>query len=314
MMRMNAYFNMIQDNTGETIRTIRTNSNLSQREVGEPFLGQSNIAKIEQGLTDPSYINFMKILYNLNVTLNEFMFLAGHHKQNRKDKVLNNLEQFNHLNDISLAEETIKLCDIWFADTGDLFFSDYATVLRCSLYVSQHEQIELDTTLFDQLTTIWNRILAMDEWYLNELYLISYVILLVPFDGVVDVAEEALRRLDVYDLHLAETIRQQIHGMLTIMLTMRGQYELAIEYADRYFTTSQHAMSGNVAIYTNMFRAISYLHLGQREKATKLARISISIVALLHQNEKETMLEVMKRAIISFPPEEIEQWFDDIYI
>lgn len=101
------------DNIGEFLKQIRLEKNLTQKEVIEGIGTLTYISKVENGWTNPTYLNLLKILDRMNVGPSEFFRATQLSSTNSQFELINRLayliqEKDIHLIDMEIAEENKK--------------------------------------------------------------------------------------------------------------------------------------------------------------------------------------------------------------
>lgn len=87
-------------NFGATIKKIRTDKNLTQKELSDGILTRSHLSQIETNNYFPSYDKFFLLLDRLNVVFEEFLFIQNDQKIQFKQQIRSKISEAANLNDI----------------------------------------------------------------------------------------------------------------------------------------------------------------------------------------------------------------------
>ena len=71
----------------ETIKRIRNDKGISQQQTALGFLSQSNYSKFENGTIEISSVALIGILSNLNIELEELLYIDNGYEYSEKEKI-----------------------------------------------------------------------------------------------------------------------------------------------------------------------------------------------------------------------------------
>lgn len=143
-------------NYGKTIRKIRINKGLTQKEVASNIVSLSFYMKVEQDEHTISADTFFKILNKLTIEIDEFLFVHNDFKETSKKAIQKQMYQFVYNHDLQalvfLKEETEQL----YQQNLDLFYLLISNELECIINDMQGHIISDTSTkkLIDYLSTI----------------------------------------------------------------------------------------------------------------------------------------------------------------
>lgn len=86
---------------GELIRNIRLAKKLQVKNVYHNVLERPSVSKFEKGISDTTSEKFLKILDNLNISLEEFYFRYNQNNENEDFYFLKNYTKFYYSNDVN---------------------------------------------------------------------------------------------------------------------------------------------------------------------------------------------------------------------
>jgi Rgg/GadR/MutR family transcriptional activator len=89
---------------GQTIKKIRKEKNLKQKEICQNIVTLSYYSRIERNVSVPTIDVFMKIIENLNVSLEEFMYIHNNYTKTLNDQTWFEITELYHIGDIKKLE------------------------------------------------------------------------------------------------------------------------------------------------------------------------------------------------------------------
>lgn len=92
---------------GHVFRTIRLAKNLSLKDIAQGDISVSFLSKFERDESDISLSKFYSLLNKMNITLEEFRFIANDYKLMEHEVMLDNVRSAYESNNIILLE-TLK--------------------------------------------------------------------------------------------------------------------------------------------------------------------------------------------------------------
>lgn len=162
----------------ETIKKIRKDKNLSQQQVSKGYLSQSNYSKFENGMIEITATAFIGILNNLNIELEELLYIQNNYDYFERDKIYREFFRTPTKNKEEL-EELILKCERFLANYPDghiAFINKLCMILLNSLEKN-------DSCLKDDIVHFsLEYFLKLDSLYIKDLYLINSVFFLFPIE------------------------------------------------------------------------------------------------------------------------------------
>lgn len=98
----------IMNNYGSVFRNVRLNKNLSLKDIAEGSISISFLSKFERGESDISLSNFYSLINNLNITIDEFSYIANDYNLIDFEKLLENIKIAYENNNQLLLMKFIK--------------------------------------------------------------------------------------------------------------------------------------------------------------------------------------------------------------
>lgn len=169
---------------GVTIKKIRIERGLRQKEVCKNIVTMSYYSRIERNISDPTITVFLKILNRLNISFDEFMFIHNGYKEEREENLWFELTELYHSGNLKKLQEIHSLLEKndEKRDIIDLF------IMRLTGEILK--PIE-DLTIFQ-------RIMKIEYWTSNEVKLFTSIMDLLPIDALVILVDNILRKRTLY--------------------------------------------------------------------------------------------------------------------
>lgn len=180
---------------GETLRKIRKNRNLTQKELAQGIMQQATYSRIESGQLEVSAVLLYKLVERLNISMNEFFYIAQNYKPTPKQQLLQSFARIE-LTVPSEIEEQLATTHHYLQlhNDEDVLMMHYAYKSMAALV--NVEKIDVVRAFAEK---VWVRMQKLDHWYLNDLELINSIILYFPLDVAREITQMAIRRLNAYD-------------------------------------------------------------------------------------------------------------------
>lgn len=165
------------NNAGNTIKQIRIGKNLTQKELSDGIITRTYLSKIENELVNPSFDVIEKILFRLNMTLDEFIFVCNEKKISSKHKILNSFFSISSNHELEKIQYCIKTCTKHNLSEYDPIFEDIILICTGLLSLSQKNSID---EIPNEILHVWNKYEKIDTWYLIEIKIINCLLFLFP--------------------------------------------------------------------------------------------------------------------------------------
>ena len=160
------------------IKDIRINKGLSQKAVAEGYLSQSNYSKYENGIIDIPVNTFIGILDNLNISLEEVLFIHNGYKYSQKEEIYRDFFRLP-INSLDTLEQFILRCNTYLETKYDPFISyihEISTILKEAII---HHDIYYAKNIATNLLKQFNK---KNTLYEKDLYLINSIFFLFPIE------------------------------------------------------------------------------------------------------------------------------------
>ena len=180
---------------GETLRKIRKNRNLSQKELAQGIMQQATYSRIESGHLEVSAAHLYQLVERLNISMNEFFYIAQNYKPTPKQQLLQSFARIE-LTVLPEIEQQLAATHHYLQlhNDEDVLMLYYAYKSMAALVTM--EKLDIVRGFAEK---VWMRLQKLEHWYLNDLELINSIILYFPLDVAREITQTSIRRLEAYD-------------------------------------------------------------------------------------------------------------------
>lgn len=179
---------------GHVFRSMRVAKNLSLKDIAQGDISISFLSKFERDESDISLSKFYALLNNINVTIEEFTFIANDYKLLDQEILLDDIKDAYESNNIILLEKyKNKELDL-FKQTkspahklNSIMIGAIIHTLDSSKGVSQEDR-----------TYISDYLLSIDTWGYFEIVLFGNSMNLLTMDSMIILSKEILKKTKMY--------------------------------------------------------------------------------------------------------------------
>jgi Rgg/GadR/MutR family transcriptional activator len=177
-------------NFGETLKKIRVEKGLKQKEVCEGITTISYYSRVERGISDPSVHIFLAILNKLNVSFDEFTFINNNYQESEDKQFwtyISNLYHSGNIDELNQIKEKIQ------ADSTNkekIFF-----VVIISRFISRLDK-ELKETDTDDM--VIERLMEIENWTSHEVKIFITLMDIFPIKPILILVNHLLKKKNIY--------------------------------------------------------------------------------------------------------------------
>ena len=215
---------------GKTIQFLREEKGLSQKYMAKNIFTSSQISKIENDDQKITTDNFIKILYRLCVTFDEFCFFTGDEYIKARTETRSYVAELGQNSTPSRLLDGIKKMDIYYEKFDDTYFQHMKCILKAT-YV-------LSTTDNDygkarkELTLITNYLMDSENWFYYELALFTNILYFYSPKIAISEGKRVLEKMnESYERFKNYDITRSLLVNLAIYLLDEKQYMQSFEYS-----------------------------------------------------------------------------------
>lgn len=169
---------------GITIKKIRLERGLKQREVCKNIVTMSYYSRIERNISDPTITVFLKILNRLNISFDEFMFIHNGYKEELEENFWFELTELYHSGNLERLQDIYSLLENY-DEKKDII----------ALFITRLTG-EILTPIED--LTIFQRIMKIEYWTSDEVKLFISIMDLLPIASLIILVDNILRKRTLY--------------------------------------------------------------------------------------------------------------------
>lgn len=231
-----------------TIKQIRLMKGLSQKAVANGYLSQGNYSKFENGTIEIPASAMIGILNNLDLELEEFLFINNGYKYSEKERIYREFFRTPVKNQIPLENLIIK-CDNYLADNTDtliMFIREISLFLINSI---KNSNIYFNKEEVKYLLEVFSK---KEHLYIKDIYIINSIFFLFPIETAHLTMEyietalkkygdfQAINRMEVnlrmnYSLMLMkENLEEKALQQLNIALPLVKNYKFSVQMGILY--------------------------------------------------------------------------------
>ena len=236
-------------NIGNSLRDIRKALALSQKQMADGIMSQSNYSKVENGTIEISFTKMLEILDRLDMSLEEFVYINNQYS-NKPVKKRNYLNKLKYNDKQLLSKYIAELNSIQKPTTKE---KELLSVFEALLFIAEDNDYEKAK---EKVAPIWKRLEKYDNWYLYDIQLINNILFIFPPDTALSISELALSKLDKYS---------GLRGVANLSINI--QLNLSLHLINEYYYKADHDTIDEL-IYTCleknylMYLAVCYVRKG----------------------------------------------------
>lgn len=209
----------------ETIKKIRLDKGMSQKDASKGYLSQSNYSKFENGIIDIPITAFQGVLSNLHMTLEEVLYIQNDYTYSTAEQLFR--EFFTTpVHNLTSLNRLIDKCEVYLEKTNDAFIDLICNVCHVLKENILQDDIYSARTKAKFLLQHFNK---RDTLYEKDIYLISTVFFLFPLETArltIEYVENAIERYG--EFNAVRKIYANLYTNYGLMLMKEGFYKDAI--------------------------------------------------------------------------------------
>ncbi|EAD7872211.1 Rgg/GadR/MutR family transcriptional regulator [Listeria monocytogenes] len=201
---------------GRTLKEIRVNCNLKERDVYETIMSRAHLYQIEKNKQMPSWGIVTSILQKFTMSLGEFEYIHNNYQLDPIQQVIQDFKAIkSSTNTHAINKLIVKIDSIIKIDKND-FLLDLSYVLKALNAFQQEQSFKRSREIVEP---VWNRLEKKDAWFYNDLLLITNI--LYAFDDLTiqHIFERLLLYIDKYkNFNTSKELYINIHFNYAICL------------------------------------------------------------------------------------------------
>lgn len=217
---------------GQLIKKIRKAKRIRQIDLVGDELTRTTLSKIENGNINPSTRNFFFLIGRLGVSFDEFFFLLNDGKILEKEQLLVEFNQLKHNCDLAKIQALKARMENYLSTQASVELEIVVEILEVQIQLNKETNMfHISPLTKETASKVWKRLVAYDEWYLNELTFVNSILFYFSKDMAVAIARRLIRELEKYqDYHRSQELIAYIHFNISTIMLMEGEKERGLEY------------------------------------------------------------------------------------
>ena len=198
--------------------------NLSQQELSEDIMSQSNYSKIEKGEIELSFFHMLQIVTKLNLTMDEFLWMHT-----------NGVTIYSSLNILLEQEISQKnMEEVKRAINKRVSLSKYDNeillIIDATILIQNNEWEKAKKTV----QPIWDRLQMQEALYYHDLLLFNSILYIFPLETALYMFELVSERVaKLHNYQSSFNLLSNIRNNLVLMMIKESEYQLALEELDK---------------------------------------------------------------------------------
>lgn len=267
---------------GQTIKLIRKNKNMSQRDVADD-IPLSTYRKIENDVSVPTLVNFFSILSNLEISLIEFMFIHNKNRYITKESLLYTFKNLSHTLNKSKLKAFIKDCKEYLRYQTDKDIKNMLVAMEALQILDYENDREKAAEMCQKINS---ELKAKEHWFYWDALVAQTIMLYLDNDSAYILASKIREAFDYYDdLYPAKASKVRVLLNLAYCLKLNNDILSAEPHVDQALKESKK-LAEKYLYYDALYKkAEILLAKHQRVEANRLAQESFDGLAFLNKRE-----------------------------
>lgn len=289
-------------NFGKTFRSMRRAKKLSLKDIADGSISFSFLSKFERGKSDISLTNFYTLINKMNITIEEFSYVANDFNVLAFEKLLEKINRAYKSNNITLLSQYMEQENALWKDTENKANRLNAIMIHSLIYnldstkeVPVHDKLDLSEYL-----------LSVDNWGYYEIVLFGNAMGALTLDLNIILSKELLNKSKSYT-----KLKNSRNEIIRILLnTITFCLESGSQADALYFINTLEDYLKNSLFYFEKTKLIFLIGIykikaGDCEDGIKKCRKAIQIMndmgstelAINHENYLEDLLKKQDHSI-----------------
>lgn len=257
---------------GKVFHELRTNHNISLKQVADDTVSVSQLSRFERGETDLSISKFLTALDNMSIEMNEFMDLLKNHQQSETIEFMRQLTPLEYERDIQGFQRLFHEQERKYKQNPSVYQYHLNSILAQSFICKCYSKIPFPKEYINEVA---DYLFMVEKWNIYELILIGNLYLFFDIPLVDKMGKEILKQT----LNTNANLKLATITLLNIYETC--VYRNALEVAQYYKDQLPQLMQDETWLYErNIYYFLSGLYLyktGEQRKGNEMMKHAIQI-------------------------------------
>ncbi|MBC1602659.1 hypothetical protein HB903_11960 [Listeria welshimeri] len=269
---------------GHTLKEIRINCNLKERDVYETIMSRAHLYQIEKNQQMPSWGIVTSILQKFTMSLAEFEYILNNYQLDSIQQVIQDFKAIKTSTNSHAINALIEKINSLIKNEKNDFLMDVSYVLKALNTFQQEQNFKRSREI---VKPVWNRLEKKDAWFYNDLLLITNI--LYAFDDLT--IQHIFERLLVYinkykNFNTSKELYINIHYNYAICLRNTTTEIDKMEINLKKSKEAANQINDVITVLSCRYYLAEILwHKGNKEKAMEEVKQVFTVLKILEESE-----------------------------
>ncbi|MBC1287982.1 hypothetical protein HB782_02585 [Listeria welshimeri] len=269
---------------GHTLKEIRINCNLKERDVYETIMSRAHLYQIEKNQQMPSWGIVTSILQKFTMSLAEFEYIHNNYQLDSIQQVIQDFKAIKTSTNSHAINALIEKINLLIKNEKNDFLMDVSYVLKALNTFQQEQNFKRSREI---VKPVWNRLEKKDAWFYNDLLLITNI--LYAFDDLT--IQHIFERLLVYinkykNFNTSKELYINIHYNYAICLRNTTTEIDKMEINLKKSKEAANQINDVITVLSCRYYLAEILwHKGNKEKAMEEVKQVFTVLKILEESE-----------------------------
>lgn len=269
---------------GHTLKEIRINCNLKERDVYETIMSRAHLYQIEKNQQMPSWGIVTSILQKFTMSLAEFEYIHNNYQLDSIQQVIQDFKAIKTSTNSHAINALIEKINSFIKNEKNDFLMDVSYVLKALNTFQQEQNFKRSREI---VKPVWNRLEKKDAWFYNDLLLITNI--LYAFDDLT--IQHIFERLLVYinkykNFNTSKELYINIHYNYAICLRNTTTEIDKMEINLKKSKEAANQINDVITVLSCRYYLAEILwHKGNKEKAMEEVKQVFTVLKILEESE-----------------------------
>lgn len=269
---------------GHTLKEIRINCNLKERDVYETIMSRAHLYQIEKNQQMPSWGIVTSILQKFTMSLAEFEYIHNNYQLDSIQQVIQDFKAIKTSTNSHAINALIEKINSLIKNEKNDFLMDVSYVLKALNTFQQEQNFNRSREI---VKPVWNRLEKKDAWFYNDLLLITNI--LYAFDDLT--IQHIFERLLVYinkykNFNTSKELYINIHYNYAICLRNTTTEIDKMEINLKKSKEAANQINDVITVLSCRYYLAEILwHKGNKEKAMEEVKQVFTVLKILEESE-----------------------------
>jgi len=183
---------------GSTYKQIRQGKKLSQETVTKDKISRSSLSKFEHNKQTIYLDNFLNLLDEVNLEINEFMYIDNNYQHKTKNTLKNKFYSTYPTADKDTYKKLNKDIETFLDKNDDWYLKMIKKYIDIISNDDDDTIAQQDRKMEKLATDIWEELQKTTHWFKNDLQLLNVILYYLPASIYEEAIERLLKRLKTY--------------------------------------------------------------------------------------------------------------------